>query len=72
MEKLSPEAVRAALQDIQIKTGSDLSCVLAYITELESKVVKIENELQKHRTNSVRKFSADSSMNSRLKDALRE
>lgn len=72
MEKHKPEGVRMALDRIQIQSGQDLSDVLAYIEELELKAAKLEEELRKIRIGAVRKTASDSSMNSRLKDALRE
>jgi hypothetical protein len=70
--KLTPEGVRAALAGMHNESGIDTSDLLAYIEELESKAAKLEEELRKARIGSARKTSSDASMNSRLKDALRE
>lgn len=72
MNKSTPEAIRMALNNIQIESGRDVSDVLAYIEELEFKAVKLEEELRKMRISTARKPASASSMNSRLKDALRE
>ncbi|MDF2836148.1 MAG: hypothetical protein K0Q63_1788 [Paenibacillus sp.] len=72
MAKLTPEGVRAALAGMHNESGIDTSDLLAYIEELESKAAKLEEELRKSRIGSARKTSSDASMNSRLKDALRE
>lgn len=72
MEKRTPEDIRAALKNMQIESGRDVSDVLAYIEELEFKAARLEEELRKTRIGAARKTASASSMNSRLKDALRE
>ncbi len=72
MKKLTAESVRAALESMRNGSGRELSDVLAYIEELETKAAKLEEELRKTRIATARKPSSAASMNSRLKDALRE
>ncbi|MDQ6419047.1 hypothetical protein RB620_06305 [Paenibacillus sp. LHD-117] len=72
MAKLTPDEARSALRDMQEASGMDVSGVLAYIEDLESKAAKLEDEVRKLRLSAARKSSPASSMNSRLKDALRE
>lgn len=72
MAKLTPEEARSALKDMQNTAGMDASGVLAYIEDLEARIAKLEEELRKTRLAAARKAASASSMNSRLKDALRE
>lgn len=53
-------------------TGCEQAVLLQYIQELEEKCMRLEEENRRFKAAAARRASAAPSMNSRLKDALRE
>lgn len=70
--KFTPEEARFELLQLLREAGREHSGLLAYLTELEAKCKHLEDENRRYRDAAARRATSASSMNSRLKDALRE
>lgn len=70
--KLLPEEARLELQQLLREAGREGSGLLSYLSDLEAKCKRLEDENRKFREAAARRASSAAAMNSRLKDALRE
>lgn len=70
--KLTPSEARSELLRLFQDAGKESRELLLYIEQLEEKCLRLEEENRRFKEAAARRASAASSMNSRLKDALRE
>ncbi|REK76141.1 hypothetical protein [Paenibacillus paeoniae] len=71
-KKMTSDEARFELLQLLGEAGREQSGLLPYLEELEKKCKRLEDENRKYRDAAARRASSAASMNSRLKDALRE